>query len=132
MKSYIKSFIKTLTASDIDSTASNQHELHGVKKLEAIFGVIPHGVDGRDERMATLKIGSSDRGIPIKITWYNARASNPNRHEYRLYYCANSDVVMNQRQAGDDVFIGEDSSGHIDIIIFPGRCSGHSDWTSLD
>ncbi|OTQ73550.1 MULTISPECIES: hypothetical protein [unclassified Gilliamella] len=40
MKKYKESFIKTLTQSDVDLHKSNQHELHGVSKLESLFGKI--------------------------------------------------------------------------------------------
>lgn len=129
MKNYIKSFIKTLTAADVDSMTSNQHELHGVKKLECIFGEITRGDHSKHKYMTTLKIGYQDEGIPVEVTWYNARAKSTDRHEYRLYYAAESERIMSQVQAGDDILIGQDSSDHIDIIVFPRGRSGYLDWT---
>lgn len=36
---------------------------------------------------------------------------------------------MSQVQAGDDILIGQDSLGHIDIVVFPQGRSGYVDWT---
>lgn len=131
MKEYTQAFVKTLTASDVDPKVSNQHELHGVKKLESIFGVIDRGVDGRRETRASLRVGN--RGVPIavNITWYNARASTPSRHEYRLYYSSESQGIMHKLNAGDDVLIGITHFGEIDIVVFPNQQSGYRDWTQL-
>lgn len=131
MQNYQQAFIKTVTASDIDSSVSNQHELHGVKKLESIFGVIPRGEDGTTRYAATIRIGLSGSVEPINITWYNARASNLDRHEYRLYYVATSNHIMHQLNAGDDIMIGQTLLGTIEIIIFPQQNSNLTNWTQI-
>lgn len=37
-----------------------------------------------------------------------------------------------QMQAGDDILIGQNNSGYINIIVFPRACSGYVDWTPKD
>lgn len=132
---YKNAFMKTVTASDVDARASNQHELHGVKELETLFGVIPKGQDkvqgGDDPIEATIRVGYSGEKHPINITWYNARANTPPRHEYRLYYDANSAPLVRQLTQGDDILIGETNSGEIEIIIFPSQNTGYSSWTPV-
>ncbi len=130
MKNYQLAFIKTLTASDIDPKISNQHELHGVKKLERIFGIITS--DKKIQVPATIKLGYSGTEYLINITWYNARAKSNNRHEYRLYYDSTSNTIMSTLQSGDDIFIGKTMDNHIEIIIFKQTNRGFNDWTPLD
>jgi len=126
---YPNTFIKTTTASDIDPSVSNQHELHGVAPLAQLFGSIPNGVAGRVSFLASIRIGNSGLPSPIDLTWYNARASTPDRHEYRLYYAANGAHIMRQLETGDDIIITKDNSGNIEIIIYPSRNSGYNQWT---
>lgn len=130
MKKYTQAFVKTLTASDVDPKVSNQHELHGVKKLESIFCVIAREDEEKHRFSASLRVGNQGTVIPVDITWYNSRASDASRHEYRLYYSASSQAIMHTLNAGDDIFIGKDSLGNIDIIVFPNRASGYSGWVA--
>lgn len=131
MQLYPKAFIKSVTASDINGSVSNQHELHGVKELEGLFGVIPKGVAGTISYSATIRVGNSGPKSPINITWYNARANNPDRHEYRLYYAANGAPIVRQLSSGDDLLIGKTISGDIEIIIFPSQPGNYTNWTPI-
>jgi hypothetical protein len=129
MPLYQKAFIKTLTASDIDPLVSNQHELHGVKQLENIFGTIPSGQSGNFPFNATIKIGNSGAAEPISFTWYNSRASTPHRHEYRLYYTTNN--IVNQLSAGDDLLIGQTPTGRIEAVVFKQHNENYNVWTPI-
>lgn len=129
MPLYEKAFIKTLTASDINPNVSNQHELHGVKPLENIFGIIPAGQSGETPINATIKIGNSGTPEPINLTWYNSRASTPSRHEYRLYYTNNN--IVNQLNVGDDFLIGENPKGDIEVIVFKNNRNNYNVWTPV-
>lgn len=130
MQVYQKAFIKTVTPSDIDANVSNQHELHGVSRLQEIFGVIPANDSTKHKFNATLRVYHSGDKYPIAITWYNARANHATRHEYRLYYVASGAHLMRQLTSGDDVLIGKTHSGDIEIIIFPRQNTGYTSWTS--
>lgn len=130
MQVYQKAFIKTVTSSDIDANVSNQHELHGVSRLTEIFGIIPLNDSTKHKFDATLRVHHSGDKHPIAITWYNARANHPSRHEYRLYYVASSAHLMRQLASGDDILIGKTNSGDIEIIIFPKNNGGYSNWTA--
>ena len=131
MQAYDKAFIKTVTASDIDASVSNQHELHGVSKLQDIFGAIPSNDDSKYRYIASIRTGHSGKPETINITWYNARANHPTRQEYRLYYVASGAHLMRQLSIGDDIFIGQTKQGNIEIIIFPSQNTGYSNWTPI-
>jgi hypothetical protein len=131
MQAYDKAFMKTATASDIDASVSNQHELHGVSKLQDIFGTIASNDDTKHRHTATIKVGLSGTPEPIDITWYNARANHPSRQEYRLYYVASGAHLIRQLSIGDDIFIGQAKNGNIEIIIFPSQNTGYSSWTPV-
>ncbi len=121
MQNFRKSFIKTLTESDINPNVSNQHELHGVSKLKSIFGI------NDTKCSATIRFGHQGDKYPINITWYDSRANNPDRSaEYRLYY---DNPIMQNVQAGDDIMIGLTTSDEIEIIIFVNQQSGYNSWT---
>lgn len=128
MQDYDKAFMKTVTASDIDASISNQHELHGVSKLKDIFGSIPSNDDTKYRHRATIRTGHSGEPNPINITWYNARANHPTRQEYRLYYEASGAHLIRQLNIRDDIFIGQTKQGNIEIVIFPSRNTGYSNW----
>ncbi|MCL6363270.1 hypothetical protein EXT60_03275 [Pectobacterium carotovorum subsp. carotovorum] len=130
MKLYLKSFIKTLTASDVDRRISNQHEFHGVKKLEDIFGIIPNGTQGNLQFNATIQLGNSGGKEKLILTWYNARANTPDRHEYRLYYRVNG--IINNLCAGDCLLIGQTITGLIELIIFKQNNNKFNEWTPVD
>ncbi|MDV7566197.1 hypothetical protein [Acinetobacter baumannii] len=131
MQAYDKAFMKTVTASDIDASVSNQHELHGVSKLQEIFGKILSNDDTKYRYQATIRTGHSGKPEPISITWYNARANHPSRQEYRLYYVASGAHLIRQLSIGDDIFIGKTKNDAIEIVIFPSKNSGYSSWTSI-
>lgn len=124
MKKYKESFIKTLTQSDVDLHKSNQHELHGVSKLESLFGKI------LDDQKLSISASFSIVNTPpkpIHLTWYNSR-SGSGRHEYRLYY----DKYINECKPGDNFFIGVTLDNLYEIIIFPDQQDKYDEWTKID
>lgn len=100
---------RQLSTVDLPSSTSNQHEIQGVKELRALLG---HDTNELD---CTWKLYFGDGTVrdvqtsPVK--WYDARATNPNRSEWRLYYPAKK-TPMEKAMEGDMVLfaslIGED------------------------
>ncbi len=92
--------VKRLSAVEADASTSNQHEYNGVSMLKHIFGT-------EMRRIATdflyLEDDEDDLKTSGEITWYDARANNPNRTEWRLYYPSN-DVTL-RCGVGDSLFI---------------------------
>ncbi|HHQ4581855.1 TPA: hypothetical protein ACSP17_004120 [Aeromonas hydrophila] len=99
------SCVKTLSAVEVDKFRSNQHEFNGVTQLKRLFG------NNKIEMLASFSIRGSDEVFRAKLTWYDARELHPTRSEYRLYFQTNQ--VMSQAQAGDNIIIGFDSKGNI-------------------
>ena len=103
---------KRLSAVEADASISNQHEYNGVSMLKRIFGT-------EKRRIATdflyLEDDEDDLKTSGELTWYDARANNPNRTEWRLYYPSN-DVTI-RCGAGDSLFICLKNDGTaLDII----------------
>ncbi|MFD1361249.1 type II restriction endonuclease [Lentibacillus salinarum] len=81
--------IKRLSAVEVDTERSNQHEFNGTGPLKNLFGSerlnhypVTFVWLGGDENEAFSEEGS--------ITWYDARESNPARSaEWRLYFSSN-------------------------------------------
>lgn len=131
MQIYQASFLKSATAADINPDTSNQHELHGVSKLKAIFGEIDPNDDTPYSYVGTVRVHNSGEKYPISLTWYNARASHPTRNEYRLYYDAGSANLFRQLTPGADILIGKIASGAIEVVLYPTQSSGYSVWTNV-
>ncbi|WP_318448879.1 type II restriction endonuclease [Photobacterium leiognathi] len=106
------SSLKTLTAVEAEANRSNQHELQGVNTLKSIFGV------NRQTFPATFSLRGSDKAYNVDLTWYDAREGNPSRSpEYRLYFQSNP--VMDNAKAGDDLLVGVTKSGNIHCELIP-------------
>lgn len=99
------SCVKTLSAVEVDTSRSNQHEFNGVAQLKRLFGT------KKVEMSASFSIRGSDEKFFSKLTWYDARELHPTRSEYRLYFQTNP--VMSQAKAGDNIVIGFDSKENI-------------------
>ncbi len=92
--------VKRLSAVEADASISNQHEYNGVARLKQLFG--------SEKRYITtdflyLEDDEDDQKTTGELTWYDARANNPDRTEWRLYYPSN-DVTI-RASAGDSLFI---------------------------
>jgi hypothetical protein len=104
------SCVKTLTAVEANLTRSNQHEFNGVTQLRNLMGVT-------DQRLnATFSVRGEDEIHYAIMTWYDARAANPIRTEYRFYFQPNP--VMARATEGDNIIIGRllNGSTHCELI----------------
>src|SRR4051812_36480584 len=77
--------LKTLTAVEASTAASNQHEYNGNRDLVGLFGRATS-----KHRFPARFIYVSDENEPITeeapVTWYDARQNHPSRSEHRLYF----------------------------------------------
>ena len=105
----IKSYEKVLSAVEVDTTRSNQHEFNGVAELQNLFG------SNRFSKPASFSIrGNNKTYCTAEITWYDARENHPTRTEFRLYFQSNT--VMEKAREGDSIIISCDE--HHDNICF--------------
>jgi EcoRII C terminal. len=105
--------IKRLSAVEVNTSVSNQHEFNGSKPLRNLFG---------DERRTScnarfLWLGGENEGISSdgKITWYDARERHPTRSEYRLYF--NRNEVMNLAMENDLLIVAKRPNDEFFIIV---------------
>jgi len=98
---------KRLSAVEVNSTRSNQHEFNGSRPLVNLFGL------EQPQRLGTDFYRLSDNGRLLSarglLTWYDARARHPTRTEYRLYYYDNT--VTREACEGDTLIIGRKLDG---------------------
>ncbi len=110
------SCIKTLSAVEANPERSRQHEFNGVIQLKTMFGL-----DGF-ERNAKFSIRGTDVVEYANVTWYDARESHNTRTEHRLYFQTNQ--VMQEAQEGDNILIGFDTNGGLNLILIPRGADG--------
>jgi len=120
---------KILSRVETVGRSSNQHELDGVRALQALFGrpaeklIIPtrflQVTDDTDQ--PAVEDGT--------LTFYDARSNIPNRSEYRLYYPAAINA-MKMAQPGDIVFIAKQKTAGVLFIVAPANSSiaAQLDW----
>ena len=101
--------IKTLSAVEARPERSNQHEFNGVAELKNVFGT------DRKEFSTSFSVRGENINAVAKVTWYDARENHETRSEHRLYFQSNE--VMDQAQAGDNVIIGFDNHGVLNCIL---------------
>ncbi|MFJ5695089.1 type II restriction endonuclease [Arthrobacter sp. NPDC093125] len=119
---------KILSTVETVGRSSNQHELDGVKALQALFG-------RPTEKLfisTRFLLVSDDTDEPVAedgtLTFYDARVNIPKRSEYRLYYPASVEA-MKRAKPGDVVFIAKQRNGDALFIVAP---SGSSIAAQLD
>jgi hypothetical protein len=106
--------VKRLSAVEVDSTRSHQHEFQGGHirqmmgdddrlKLPARFVWL------NDEQEAISEDGT--------LSWYDARRNHPTRTEYRLYYYENGVTAL--MSEGDTFFLAMRPDGSAMVIITP-------------
>lgn len=110
--------IKTLSAVEAQPNRSNQHEFNGVVELKQIFGISGFSQSAR------FSMRGTSISTDANVTWYDARAAHPTRTEHRLYFQTNS--VMSQAQAGDNIIVGFDTSKNLHIVLIPRGTAGHN------
>jgi len=84
---FAKLVAKRLRSVEVDPKTSNQHEFNGVVALKDLLG------DQRfDRRPAQFTFLGGEEPVEDHgfVTWYDSRADNPKRSEWRLYFNANS------------------------------------------
>lgn len=106
---------KRLSGVEVNSLKSNQHEFNGVASMKELFGT-------ERQKFTTRFLFLDDENPPISedghMTWYDARANNPNRSEYRLFFSAS--VVRQSASAGDILFICLRPDKSVLVVIVPG------------
>lgn len=112
------SCLKTLSAVEASRNRSNQHEFNGVIPLKRMFG--PEYF----KKQATFSVRGQQGACKADITWYDARENHDTRSEHRLYFATNP--VMAQAQEGDNVIVGFDLQGQIQIVLIKSNTSEHT------
>ncbi|RED57948.1 type II restriction endonuclease [Cohnella phaseoli] len=107
--------IKRLSAVEVNTDISHQHEFNGSRPLRTIFG---------DNRISSLEahflwLAGENEGFSCEghLTWYDAREAHPTRSEYRLYFKSNE--VMDQARESDMVIVAKRPDGEIYMILVP-------------
>jgi hypothetical protein len=106
---------KRLSAVEVDTQRSHQHEFNGTKELKSVIRT-----DERTE-FETKFMWIEDQNAAVSeegtVTWYDARENHPTRSEYRLYFPSNG--VMSMAQVDDALFIGRRTDDTLLIVIVP-------------
>lgn len=106
---------KRLSAVEVDTARSHQHEFNGSKELKSVIRT-----DERTE-FETKFMWIEDQNAAVSeegtVTWYDARENHPTRSEYRLYFPSNG--VMSMAQVGDTLFIGRRTDDTLLMVIVP-------------
>jgi hypothetical protein len=106
--------VKRLSAVEINSKVSNQHEFQGVKAFRELFGI-----KKAEFQAKILYFSEIDDEIieeETTLTWYDARENQPLRSpEYRLYY--KESAVTRLGSERDLLFVGKKQDGSVVVII---------------
>jgi hypothetical protein len=106
--------VKRLSAVEVNTSVSNQHEFNGSRPLRNLLG------DSRQTFNARfLWLYGENEGITSdgSVTWYDARENHPTRSEYRLYFKRND--VMDRAGEGDLIIVAKRPDNEIYIIVVP-------------
>lgn len=112
---------KYLTDVEVNRLISHQHEFQGVGVFRNILGTdsskVPFDAtfywlsDDEDEQPVTIN---------TSCTWYDARLNQPHRsREFRLYYTASSEPVVNRARAGDLLVVAKAKDRKLHIFLCP-------------
>lgn len=108
---------KKLSAVEVDTVISNQHEFNGVSQLKKIFGAERKTLSARFIYLNDNDFDPvTDCGF---LTWYDARENHPTRTEYRMYFPTTT--VSQCASAGDELFIGLLPDDTVLVIIAEGN-----------
>jgi hypothetical protein len=122
---YEKMADRILRPIDLPYSRSNQHEIQGVTKIRKLLGSVSREFVCRWRAFTANGSPSVDETSTVK--WYDARASNPKRSEWRLYYPAGTplehanegDLLVLAKKLDDDTleaFVIPKSSRKFSII----------------
>jgi hypothetical protein len=106
--------IKRLSAVEVNSKVSNQHEFNGSKQMRKLLGGSRSTYKARFLWLAEENEEIASEG---SVTWYDARENHPTRSEYRLYF--NRNDVMNQTKVGDMLLVAKRPDETVFMIIVP-------------
>jgi hypothetical protein len=106
--------VKRLSAVEVDTTVSNQHEFNGSKSLRFLFKE-----EKRSHPARFLWLAEENEAITSEgsLTWYDARVKHPTRTEYRLYF--NSNDVMNEAKENDSIIVARRPNNEIFVVVVP-------------
>jgi hypothetical protein len=104
---------KKLSAVEVDSDTSNQHEFNGTKEVKAVLQTLERTqfptkflwIEDQNDAL-------SDEGL---VTWYDSRENHATRSEHRLYFYDNS--VMRLAKEGDTMFLAKRTDETLLIIL---------------
>ena len=103
---------KRLSAVEVDSIVSHQHEMNGIVEMKKIFG------EEKNKFPATFiylnDIEDSVIEKEVFLTWYDARENHKTRTEYRLYFPSN--LVTERFEVGDLIILGRRSDNSVMLI----------------
>jgi nucleoside phosphorylase len=107
--------LKTLTAVEANTAASNQHEYNGNTELRGLFGkaTAKHRFHARFVYVSDEKQERIEDEAPV--TWYDARQNHPKRSEHRLYFPTTR--VSRRATAGDLLVIGMLRDNSVLVVI---------------
>jgi hypothetical protein len=107
--------LKTLTAVEANTAASNQHEYNGNTDLRRLFGraTAKHRFRARFVYVSDEKQEGITDEAPV--TWYDARQNHPKRSEHRLYFPTTR--VSRRATAGDLLVIGMLRDNSVLVVI---------------
>ncbi|MGP1275831.1 MAG: type II restriction endonuclease [Caulobacterales bacterium] len=104
---------KVLSAVEVDTQKSNQHEFNGSVALKAVLG------GEKAERFPSrfLWLGSDEEVIDELhwLTWYDARERHPTRSEWRLYFPSNA--VMERATPDSLLLFARRPSGEVWCVL---------------
>jgi hypothetical protein len=111
---------KTLSDVEVNKAASNQHEFQGISSFRMFLGESSDKVTFPATFIWLDDDPENNISADGYCTWSDVRRGNPNRSaEYHLYYSAESESVVHQAKAGDQLIIAKKKDGALIIIICP-------------
>lgn len=105
---------KRLSAGEVDSQISNQHEFNGVNTLKNLFGTERKTLNSKF--VFAGKDSEHNLETECVLTWYDSRENVPTRApEFRLYYSANAPVE--HAKEGDLLIIAQTEKNEFIVFI---------------
>lgn len=112
---------KVLTEVEINRERSNQHEFQGVSGFRAFLGM-PAEKQTFPATFYWLDDHEDAEAMQLEsfCTWSDVRRGKGGRSpEYHLYYAAESEPVVHQARAGDQVVIARTKDGRLMVLLTP-------------
>lgn len=105
---------KRLSAVEVDTSVSHQHEFNGVIQFKQLFG------ENRLDNIPAQFLYLTDEDDEMiedtgNLTWYDSRENHPTRSEFRLYFTPNE--AINESRPGDLLIIAKRSDSHPALVI---------------